>query len=509
MDLYDNNNGSGIFIQIGAGAGDLDSRANFRDGFTEFVKKLPKNKIKKIILVEPNPLNIPLLKECWKDYPESVIYEIGIVTKNYQKDTIDLYYCPQDAPHYQVASINKYHIQKHYGLNCELNNFVVPVKNLEDFINKITTEEIELLSLDIEGIDAEVILDLNFDNIKLKYLSFEYIHLGNDAEAVLSHLINNNFKYIGTGVDYNGYDYLYKKQKIYPITFSIPESKISETIPIKKKVISPLIPGLTHTYIYENEIDYYNQYKESLFAITTKKAGWDCLRHYEILANGCIPYFVDIDNCPVNTLALLPKNLLIEGNTLYNKYSNYKTIEDFTKNEMEECTNLISKLLYYTRQDLTTNKMAKYILKKTNFNDVSSILYLSGDTNPDYLRCLTLHGFKELFGVKCHDYPKIPHIYKTDYINYKQLYGKGITYTNLIDIRFHNDNLDNTIEDDIKNKRYDIIIYGSYHRGMPFYDLVNQIYKPNEVILLCGEDTHHCDYNNLIEKGHNVFVREL
>jgi hypothetical protein len=29
---------------------------------------------------------------------------------------------------------------------------------------EITNEEIELLGLDIEGIDAEVILDLNFEN---------------------------------------------------------------------------------------------------------------------------------------------------------------------------------------------------------------------------------------------------------------------------------------------------------------------------------------------------------
>ena len=40
--LYNYYEGSGIFIQIGAGAGDLDSRANNRDGFTEFIKKLPK-----------------------------------------------------------------------------------------------------------------------------------------------------------------------------------------------------------------------------------------------------------------------------------------------------------------------------------------------------------------------------------------------------------------------------------------------------------------------------------
>ena len=47
-DLYNYISGSGIFIQIGAGAGDKDSRANYRDGFTEFVKKLPKNRIKKL-----------------------------------------------------------------------------------------------------------------------------------------------------------------------------------------------------------------------------------------------------------------------------------------------------------------------------------------------------------------------------------------------------------------------------------------------------------------------------
>jgi hypothetical protein len=50
MNLYDSNKGSGIFIQIGAGAGDLDKRANYRDGFTEFIKKKPRQSIKKIIL---------------------------------------------------------------------------------------------------------------------------------------------------------------------------------------------------------------------------------------------------------------------------------------------------------------------------------------------------------------------------------------------------------------------------------------------------------------------------
>ena len=296
---------------------------------------------------------------------------------------------------------------------------------------------------------------------------------------------------------------------LHPITFSIPKNKIVLIIPNKTKVISNLIPGRIETYIYDNETDYYNQYKESLFAITTKKAGWDCMRHYEILANGCIPYFPDIEICPVNTMALLPKKLIIEGNELYKKYGMYKNINDFTSNEMNECNTLISKMIDYTNKNLTTIKLAKYILEKTNFNNVSNILYLSGDTRPDYLRCLTLHGFKELIGEKCHDYPKIPHIYKSNYINYRELYGKGITYTNLLESNLHDDKLDDTIENDIKNKKFDIVIYGSYHRGMPFYDLVNKIYNPNEIILLCGEDIHCCNYNELLSRGYNIFVREL
>lgn len=214
MELYNYNNGSGIYIQVGAGTGDLDKRANNRDGFTEFIKnKIPRCHIKKIILVEPNPLNIPLLKECWKDYPEATIYELGITPKTYQHNTIDFFYCPLDAPHYQVASILKSHIQKHYGDDCEINKFTIPVKNLEEFINEVTTEEIELLSLDIEGIDAEILLDLNLNNIKLKYLSFEHLHLGTNMENVLKHLQNNNYTFLGSGVDHNGFDYLYINNK--------------------------------------------------------------------------------------------------------------------------------------------------------------------------------------------------------------------------------------------------------------------------------------------------------
>jgi hypothetical protein len=133
---------------------------------------------------------------------------------------------------------------------------------------------------------------------------------------------------------------------LYPITFSIPECKIINELPKKTQILSKLIPGKLETYIYDNEKDYYDQYKKSYFAITTKKAGWDCLRHYEIISNGCIPYFIYFDKCPKNTLFLFPKELILKGNELYLKYS--ETLDSFLdSNYIQECDDLIIELLKF------------------------------------------------------------------------------------------------------------------------------------------------------------------
>jgi hypothetical protein len=292
---------------------------------------------------------------------------------------------------------------------------------------------------------------------------------------------------------------------VFPITFSIPESKIVKSIPNKTKTLSDLIPGRLDTYIYQNEEDYYQEYQQSMFAITTKKAGWDCMRHYEIMANGCIPYFPDIQHCPPNTMYLLPKDLILEGNKLFERL-HCKPVDHLTSNELIECYSLIEKFLNYLLNFLTTKQLARYVLNKSHNSEVSNVLILSGQIHEDYMRDLTLHGLKELFGTKCHDYPKVPHIYQDSSIDYSKLYGKGITYCNLLYQDLHDLSLDESVEEDIKNKKYDLIIYGNYHRGMPFYDLVKQVYESHKIILLCGEDIHCC---NFFEYNETVFVREL
>ena len=294
---------------------------------------------------------------------------------------------------------------------------------------------------------------------------------------------------------------------LYPINFSIPNEKIIKYKPIKKKVLSVIVPGES-PYIFDKEEDYYEEYKESYFAITKKKAGWDCLRHYEIIANGCMPYFENIENCPEKTMTLFDKSLFIKANNLYNNYFKNNNIND---DIIIEYDNLMNKFLE-NLQTLSTLNICNYILSKSNKN-VKNILFLSGlsdfAVSPDYLRCLTLQGFKEKFGNNCVDYPKIQHLYKSN--SNKNLYGNGFTYSELLDDSHHINKSEGQLLEEIKNTYYDIIIYGSYTRGMPFYDYILEYYDSDDIILLCGEDAQQYEYNykHYIDKGHKLFIREL
>jgi hypothetical protein len=204
--------------------------------------------------------------------------------------------------------------------------------------------------------------------------------------------------------------------------------------------------------------------------------------------------------------------MILKGNQMYEQNKN-KNICDISVEQKDEFIKLIENMLTYLKNNLTTCKVAKYITSVTNNESVSSVLFLSGNTDPDYLRCLTLHGFKTIYGKSCHDYPFVPHIYKIDNFYYNKLYGKGITYTNLLDRNLHDNESDSCIENDIVNKKYDIVIYGSFHRGTPFIDLVMNNYEKNKVIFLCGEDigSSNCieSHTELLNKGYNVFVREM
>ncbi len=145
---------------------------------------------------------------------------------------------------------------------------------------------------------------------------------------------------------------------VCPIQFGIPEEKIQTPIE-KTAVIAPMDPFNPLTYVYEDEASYYQQYRSAMFAKTTKKAGWDCLRHYEIMACGAIPWFMNLEHCPPTIMQDLPKEDLIVAKTLLE----YQGLPIFLKPAGEQLWVDLHQRIHHTlREKLTTIALAKRVL---------------------------------------------------------------------------------------------------------------------------------------------------
>lgn len=147
---------------------------------------------------------------------------------------------------------------------------------------------------------------------------------------------------------------------VWPIQFAIPEERIGTAPRQKVKLQAFIDPRDKRTYIHETEAGYYGDYSESLFGITKKKGGWDCLRHYEIMANSCIPWFLDLESCPATTMTRLPKQPLLTAKELLDS----RGIGFFESSEGREIWARLQKQIETTtRQDCTTRALARYVLR--------------------------------------------------------------------------------------------------------------------------------------------------
>jgi hypothetical protein len=102
----------------------------------------------------------------------------------------------------------------------------------------------------------------------------------------------------------------FQSAEVYPTGFGIPISQIREINLMKKsQLFQSTAPdaalfkfqndlGGSKHHKFSNEEEYLNDIAISWFGLTCKKGGWDCLRHYEILACGSLLLFRDFDKKP-------------------------------------------------------------------------------------------------------------------------------------------------------------------------------------------------------------------
>jgi hypothetical protein len=246
--------------------------------------------------------------------------------------------------------------------------------------------------------------------------------------------------------------------KFYPIAFGFVEQYLPQTIsrqvfinnqiqtvdqiclPKKTKDFSDLIPGRMETYKFhfEHEADYRRLYSTAYFAITMKKGGWDCNRHYEIITSGTMPFFDQLHQVGNHTLSLLPK-LILHAAQILPGVNRQNLGINHTFFDVNQYQLLLHRLIYYAKHRLTTVKIVEYILKIIQYPITSSsVLYISHG-EPDYMKDFMLHGFTKLFGENLHVYQPPSYMYQyplsrmwTDeqtrnYYGHK-LYGFGYGY---------------------------------------------------------------------------------
>jgi len=180
---------------------------------------------------------------------------------------------------------------------------------------------------------------------------------------------------------------------IKPISFSFPEleiSKIKTPINNKTQLLAPNDPRYLNSYIF-NENEYFEQYARSIFGVTTKKGGWDCMRHYEILNANTLPYFPNIEEKPKLTMKYYPQNLQIETNRLFKTLilgnENIDTIEKF-------------RLKYYSKSYYKIGiKKIKTKLSKLNMieNNIAKIEELNTEFQNWFLDYGTTKIYKKIF----------------------------------------------------------------------------------------------------------------
>jgi len=90
---------------------------------------------------------------------------------------------------------------------------------------------------------------------------------------------------------------------VYPIGFGMPSNRIVElnvctkTQMHQSHVVDPDLSSDTG-HRFSDEAEYHSDLARSYFGITTRRGGWDCLRHYELLAAGALVMFKNYDTKP-------------------------------------------------------------------------------------------------------------------------------------------------------------------------------------------------------------------
>lgn len=154
-----------IIVQIGANRGNDDLTAII--GNTQPTK---------LILIEPLSLHNEKIRECYSWVKNLVIDNVAITVGD--ENTINFYIHENDGPGYEVASVDKNHVAKHYGWDTtKIKELQVNCITMNNLFKKHKIKKIDVLFIDAEGIDDFIIKSIDYSKYDIDKIYFENLHL--------------------------------------------------------------------------------------------------------------------------------------------------------------------------------------------------------------------------------------------------------------------------------------------------------------------------------------------
>lgn len=156
---------NGIFVEAGANDGIRQSNTLYFERYKSWHG----------LLIEPIP---ELAQECKKNRPKAKVENCALVSSDYSKDLIEMEYC--NLMSVVKDSLNSLAIDEHIEKgkqflqeNEKVYSVNVPAKALSAVLNKYGIQHIDLLSLDVEGYEAQVLKGIDFNLHRPRFMFIE------------------------------------------------------------------------------------------------------------------------------------------------------------------------------------------------------------------------------------------------------------------------------------------------------------------------------------------------